>query len=207
MKQRIQDLENHAEGQNQVIERLTEAVERRDDKIKELEETLDEMERERHTPVLVFDGTGVPPPPATRPWQEDISATVTGVVRKFMPDIEMSGQDIVHAYRTAKGKKIVCKFSRCGKGSTSDNIYEKRASLRTDESGQPRDKSDQLFINEMVSAKTNNVLKKLRDAKKAGVIHSVFTNYGHIYVRMIEHGQKIRVRDQRDLSDILLGNR
>ena len=82
----------------------------------------------------------------------------------------------------------MCKFSCYGRGTVRDSIYEKRASLARSADGQRRDPSDQLFVNEVLSQQAFMAMRQLRAAKKEGLIHSVFTTYGHIFVRTKQHG-------------------
>ena len=177
IKQRLYDLENHVEAQGETIERLRDQVSERDQRIQEMEGIIAEMEREKNMPYLVFDGSGVPPPPAESPWMEDVAETTVTLLHKYMPDTEVSTRDIAHSYRISKGKKIVCKFARIGRGSVRDAVYEKRATLGKDQNAQPRERSDQLFVNEMLSQGTHTAFMQLRAAKKNGQIHSVHTRY------------------------------
>ena len=108
MRQRVLDLENHAERQGVEVDELRSAVGRRD-------------ARNRH--FLVFDGPGVPPPPVDRePWRENVSETVVETVRKYLPDIEVRAADIVQSYRAGRGKGLSvssCLWARTVFGSAS----------------------------------------------------------------------------------------
>ena len=185
------------------MEMLRDQVAERDERIQEMESVVAEVQREKNIPYLVFDGSGVPPPPAESPWTEDVANTTVNMLQKYMPDSEVSARDIAHSYRVARGKKIVCKFVRSGQGSARDKIYENRWKLGQDANGQRRGKEDSLFVNELLSQGVQSAFTQLRAAKKSGVIHSVHTRYGQIFVRMFKHGEKIRVRDQKDLDRIL----
>ena len=121
----------------------------------------------------------------------------------YLPDVSVCEGDILEKYRAAGGKKIVCKFMRSDRGSPRDQIYRKRLSLGKDENGQRKSIENQLFISEMLTQGTQNAFSRLRRIKKEGLIHTVFTRQGTIYVRLIEHGEIIAVRGQRDLEQIL----
>ena len=184
MKQRIQDLEKHVEDQGAVIDELRGVVEERDQRVRDLECVMQDIQMEQNRPCLVFDGEGVPPPPSQQTWTEDVSRTVIGMVGKYLPDVSVTKEDIDQCYRVAKGRKIVCKFTRCGRDSPRDVIYEKRASMGRDENGQRREKSDSLFVNEVLTEGAQSAYAKLRKAKRDKLIHTVFTRGGRIYVRI-----------------------
>lgn len=205
MRERIIDLEKHVENQGVVIESMRDEINVRDERICVLESTVQMMTRERNLPYLVFDGSAVPPPPANEPWREDVASTVVDMVKESLPAVSVSKGDIEEAYRVARGKKIVCKFMRKGRGSPRDQIYQKRVSLGKDENGQRIANAKQLYVNEMLTDGAQHAFYELRKAKKAGRIHTVFTRQCRIYVRMIEHGEAILVNDHKDLDRILHG--
>lgn len=148
MQHRVLDLENHVEQQGVEIDTLRSAVDRRDDRISELERAVTELEMERNRSFLIFDGPAVPPPPAGQEsWEENVTETVVKTVRKYLPDIEVRKDDIVQSYRVGRGKKIVCQFVSVGRNSIRERIYQSRVKLGKDESGQRRERDDQLFVN------------------------------------------------------------
>lgn len=203
MKERVVSLEKHVEEQGVVIDNMRDAIGERDARIEDLEATVDKMKREQNLPYLIFDGGAVPPPPANEPWKEDVRSTVLDLVRENLPDVNVSKSDILESYRVAKGKKIVCKFARSGRGSARDEIYQRRVSLGKDRNGERRSNASQLFINEMLTDGAQTAFTELRKAKRAGIIHAVFTRQGRIHVRLIQHGEILLVRGQRDLDQIL----
>ena len=204
-QQRVDGLERHVEKQNEEIETLYNTVGTRDDRIRQLEEVVEEVEQEKNAPFLCFDGSGVPASPTVEPWKEDVTATVLQTMNKYMPDLEVSASDIVCSYRVARGKKVMCKFAQYGKGSVRDKIYESRVKLAKTLDGQPRDAADQLYVNEVLPPRAYDMLAKLRAARKRGVIHNVFTSYGHIFVKIRQHGAKMRVKGRKDCDDIIRG--
>lgn len=203
MKQRIQDLEQHVEEQGIVIDELRRTVDKKDQRVRELECQVQDIRMEQNRPYLIFEGEGVPSPPSQRPWTEDIRGTVVDMVGKYLPDVRVEKQDIEHCYRAARGRKIVCKFMRYGRGSPRDTIYEKRVTLGRDEAGQRREKSQSLFVNEKLSEGAQSAFTELRNAKREGLIHAVFTRDCRICVRMFEHGKILRVNNSDDLDRVL----
>ena len=205
MQQKVGDLETHVNEQGETIQHLYDAVDKRDRRIRGLEGEMEEMRRENNCPYLTFDGPGVPAAPREEPWKEDVAATTRTLLHKFMPQTEVREADIVQCYRVNKGKKIVCQFARCGQASVRDEIYDSRMALMKDENGQMRDSSEQLFVNEKLTTGAFAAFLKLREEKRRGRIHSVYTKYGVIYVRMRQHGAKIRVHNGETCDRVLRG--
>ena len=166
---------------------------------------MDEVEREKNAPYLVLDGAGLQPPPNTEPWKEDVTDAAIKTLNKYMPDVEVSPSDFITCYRVARGKKIMCKFTRYGNNSVRDQIYEGRVKLARTPDGRPREQSEALYVNEVLSHDLYEVVKQLRDARKNRIIYSVFTVYGHIYVKPSQFGAKRRVRSRQELDQVLRG--
>ena len=167
---------------------------------------MEELRRINNIPLLVLDGPGVPAAPREETWKEDILATTRTVLDKYMPSTEIRDTDVVQCYRANRGRKIVCQFARYGPGSVRDAIYDGRMSLRKDARGQERERDDQVFINEMLTPGAHTAYLKLRAAKKQGRIHTVYTKHGYIYVRLIQHGEKIRISNSADCERVLRGD-
>ena len=203
MMERVVGLEKHVEEQGVLIDSMRDAISERDARISDLEEAIVVMKREQNLPYLMFDGGAVPPPPANEPWKEDVRSTVLDLVKENMPDVSVAKSDIAESYRVAKGKRIVCKFVRYGRDSPRDQIYQRRMSLGKDRNGERKSIQQQLFINEVLTEGAQYAYSELRKARKAGLIHTVFTRQCKIYVRMIEHGEIRQVKGQRDLDQIL----
>ena len=205
MQQRIRDLEQHVSDQGETIQQLYEAVDKRDARILMLEGEVEEMRRENNCPYLTFSGPGVPAAPRDEPWKEDVAATARGLLQKYMPQTEVKEEDIVQCHRGTKGRVIICRFSRWGQASVRDEIYENRMGLGKDENGQKRDSSDQLYVNERLTPGAAAAYHSLREQKKKGLIHSVYTKYGIIYVRTKQHGAKFRVYNRATYDRVLRG--
>ena len=205
MQQRVCELEQHVNEQGDTIYQLYEAVDSRDRRILALEGEVEEVRREMNKPFLIFDGPGVPAAPKEEPWKEDVSATTRELLHRYMPETEVREEDIVQSYRVDKGKKIVCQFSRSGQGSVRDKLYEDRMTLMKDKEGRARERGDQLFINEKLTAGAFSAYLKIREERRRGRIHSVFTKYGVIYVRMRQHGAKVAVYNRATCERVLRG--
>ena len=205
MQQRIGELEHHVSGQGDIIMQLHDVVESRDGRIRELEDEMEDLRRASNVPFLVIDGPGVPAPPREEPWREDVAATTKGVLSKYMPATDIKDNDIVQCYRSDRGKKLMCQFSRCGPGSVRDAVYDNRMSLRKDENGRVRSSSDQLFVSEKLTPGALEAYRRLRIAKRDGHIDSVHTKYGYIYVRMFRHGARQRVSNRIECERVLRG--
>ena len=107
--------------------------------------------------------------------------------------------------RVDRGKTIVCQFARWGQGSVRDRIYDSRMSLMRDTNGQMRDRSEQLFVNEKLTHGARAAYLKLREEKRSGRIHSVYTKHGIIHVRIKQHGAKVRVYNRATCEEVLRG--
>ena len=94
MQQRLGELEQHVSTQGDTIMQLRGAVDSRDERIKELEEEMEDLRRVDNIPYLVLDGPGVPAPPREEPWREDVLSTTKEVLTKYMPAIEVKDIDI-----------------------------------------------------------------------------------------------------------------
>lgn len=205
MQQRIGNLERHVNDQGETIQQLYEAVDKRDARILLLEGELEETRREGNCPYLTFSGPGVPTPPKDEPWKENVATTTRTMLQKYMPDTEVKEDDIVQCYRVDKGKTIVCRFSRWGQASVRDRIYDNRVGLTKDENGQRRDNSEQLYVNERLTQGAAAAYRSLREEKKRGRIHSVYTKHGAIYVRMKQYGAKVRVHNRVTYERVMRG--
>ncbi|KAF0314337.1 Potassium voltage-gated channel protein Shab [Amphibalanus amphitrite] len=93
MQQRLGELEQHVSEQGDTIMQLRGDVDSRDERIKDLENEMEELRREDNIPYLVLDGPGVPAPPREEPWREDVLGTAKEVLGKYMPTIEQDGED------------------------------------------------------------------------------------------------------------------
>ena len=177
----------------------------RDRRISTLEGETEELRRVNNLAYLIFEGPGVPSAPKDEPWKEDVAKTTKDLLTKNMPSVPVSDGDIRQCYRAGRGKQIVCEFTRCGSGSVRDAVYEARMTLMKDENGQRRGASDQVFCNEKLTTGAAEANRKLHAAKKSGKLHSVHTKHGFIYVRMFQHGAKIRVSSRVECERVLRG--
>ena len=206
LHQQVGELERHVSNQGDTIQHLYEVVDSRDRRIWALEGEVEELRREANVPVLVFDGPGLPAPPQQQPWKEDVTATAIDMLHQYMPAVEVQASDFVRCHRVNRGKAIACRFACWGPGSVRDAIFDARMRLGKNQQGQRRDPGDQIFVNEQLTPGALEAYKKLRAARKKGEIHSVHTRYGHMYVRMFEHGAKIRVSNRTECERVLRGD-
>ena len=112
MKQRIQDLEQHVEEQGIVIDELRRTVDRKDQRVRELECQVQDIRMEQNRPYLIFEGEGVPSPPSQRPWTEDIRGTVVDMVGKYLPDVWVEKKTLNTAIVRLGGEKLC--VNSCG---------------------------------------------------------------------------------------------
>ena len=205
MQRRICDLEQHVNEQTSTIQQLYEAVDSRDTRISELEGEMEEMRRESNCAYLTFNGPGVPAPPSEEPWKEEVEATTRTMLQKYMPEVEVKNEDVAQCYRVDRGRAIVCQFTRWGQGSVRDKIYDNRMNLAKDRDGQSRGPTEQLFVNERLTPGAKAAFFKLREEKKRGRLHSVYTKHGIIFVRTKQHGAKVRVYNRETCERVLRG--
>ena len=88
-----------------------------------------------------------------------------------------------------------------------DKIYDSRMELAKDENGQRRDRSEQLYVNEKLTNGASAAYRSLREEKRGGRVHTVYTKHGIIYVRTKQHGAKIRVYNRATYEQVLRGER
>lgn len=205
MHERIGELEQHVNEQGEVLHQLQDAVDVRDRRIRDMEDEVEDLRRVSNIPFLIFDGPGIPAAPKDEFWKEDVTTVTKNMIQKYIPSVEMRDTDIRQCYRAARGKKIVCEFTRCGPGSVRDTIHEARISLSKNEHGERREPAEQIYISEKLTTGASEAYARLRSAKKRSDIHSVHTKHGLIYVRMIPHGRKIRVSNRIECERVLRG--
>ena len=91
-------------------------------------------------------------------------ATTRSVLQQHVPSVPVREADMVQCYRTARGRKVVCRLANWGPGTTRDAIYGTRTSLQRDERGARRDPQNQIYIDEKSTVGAHTVLMKLRAA-------------------------------------------
>ena len=129
MSTRIRDLEKHIEERDNFIEDIESRLRNRESRVEELEEEMDKISNEHKKRDLIFSGSAVPAPPA-QAWAEDVTATAVTMLARCLPDVPVAAGDIDECFRVARGKRIVCRFRKSGRGSVRDEVYENRFGTR-----------------------------------------------------------------------------
>ena len=201
-KSRILELESHVEAQGVFIDELEHRLRGREDRTADLEAALDQVEADQKSSDLIFSGSAIPPPPQPaegRGPPEDVTGVALGLLRQHLPAVELKREDIVSCTRIARGKKLLCKFSRAGPLSPRYQLYDSRFSLKDSRT------DDKLFISEHLSKARFDIFQKLLQEKRAKRVHSVFSKNGVVFCRVVMHGRKIRVTHAQQIPDVLKG--
>ena len=191
---RVSEIETYLNERDNRIKVLEMEVQQRDTVIKSLIDQMEEMDTERRRNTLIFTGSGVPAvTDGSRPYDEDVPATVLSMVRDTFPSVRMERSDIASCYRVGAKRTLVVQFVRYGRGTARDQLYQARFELMKN-----RDKSKTIYVNESLSAARRRQLNVLRAAKQYGRIHSVFTRDCAVYYRERRDGVIRRVdRDEQ----------
>lgn len=197
---RIKELEKHVEERDGILYELEARLVERDDRITELEAELDATATEQRQKDVILSGSAIPPSPTQEWWKEDVTDTVVDVIKKHLPDVPVDKQDLEQCFRIAKGKRIVCRFHRSGKGSVRDRVYEERFSSKTVRGS---DKDLSLYINENLTPRRQKIVQALLAEKAAGKVYTVFSKNGTVFCKLMKHGARIRVTSEAQVRDIV----
>ena len=130
---------------------------------------------------------------------EDVAGVALDILRRRLPAVEVRREDLVSCTRIARGKKLLCKFSRTGPSTPRYQLYDSRFSLKDSRS------DDTLYISEHLSKVRFDIFQKLLQEKRAKKVHSVFSKNGVVFCRVVMHGRKIRVSDAQQIPEVLRG--
>ena len=201
-KTRVLDLEQHVEAQGAFIGELEGKLRQREDRMAELEVALDQVEADQKRGDLILSGTAIPPPLDTADSggpPEDVTGVVLDLLKRRLPTVEVRREDIASCSRIARGKKLLCKFSRTGPSTPRYQLYDSRFSLKD---SRP---DDRLFISEHLSKARFDIFQKHLQEKRAKNVHSVFRKNGVVFCRVMMHGRKIIVTDAQQIPEVLRG--
>ena len=109
--------------------KMEQRLQSREEQVTGLESEVDHLGNELRKKDLILSGPALLPPPA-QAWTEDVTATAVEALGRFLPSITVKRSDIVESYRLSRGKRILCRFRECGKGSVRDKVYEGRFGAR-----------------------------------------------------------------------------
>ena len=129
MSSRVWELEKHVEQRDNFIEEIENRLKNREDRVEELEEELERISCDNKKRDLIFAGSAIPAPPA-QSWTEDVTSTTVTMLNRCLPDVKVDRDDIDECFRIARGRRILCRFRRAGKGSVRDRLYENRFAAR-----------------------------------------------------------------------------
>ena len=175
-------------------------LERKEKQLAEMADTMQETTRELHTlreqvedneivsrlPSLVLSGSAIGARPASPgPDGENVEQLVVDTLKKHFRDLPITLEDIDRAHRLPgeSSRKVICRFTKSGRGSIRDTIYQRRMELRG------RD----LYINECLTRRRSELFQILLRAKKEDKIYTVFSRYGQVYYKATKLGKSVRV--------------
>jgi Baculovirus FP protein len=168
-------------------------------RVKELELTVDDLEKFKHSKAIEIKGI-----PALN--NEDVSKTV-GVVAKSI-DCGVQSSDFDNYFRVGRSDTIIVSFTSKLKQREFLFAAKKkklklealRESLGLNEDDRHH---DNIFINESVSKKSKLLLKLGRDLKREKKIHWIGTESGNVVCRLSFGGSKHVIKEKADLDKIV----
>ena len=117
--------------------------------------------------------------------EEDINQLVIGVARSRFNGLDISVSDIDRAHRLlGPNNRVIVRFVRSGPGSVREQLMYRRLELR---------KTNDLFINESLTAQKSRIQRSLLAAKRAEKLYTVYTRWGHVYYKSEKFGTSTRV--------------
>ncbi|KAF0307428.1 hypothetical protein FJT64_002252 [Amphibalanus amphitrite] len=118
LKSRVADLESHVENRDQQLDALGGSYDNREERLRKVEKVAENLEAEGKLSYLIFSGSAIPAAPQQQSREggdvrrgEDVVDTVVGVLRRHLPSVPVSRDDVATARRIGNGK-ILCKFER-----------------------------------------------------------------------------------------------
>ena len=117
--------------------------------------------------------------------EEDVNQLVISVLQSHFQGLDISVSDIDRAHRLpGPNHRVIVRFVCSGSGSIREQLMMRRMELRG---------SNDLYINESLTALKSQIQRSLLEAKKAKKIYTVFTRWGHVYFKAEKFGTSTRV--------------
>ncbi|KAF0289904.1 hypothetical protein FJT64_011908 [Amphibalanus amphitrite] len=185
------------------ISRLNERLEQRGKALEDLQARVEGIDANRRLSSLILTCEDFI---ASNP-DEDIEEKAVQVIKRRLPNINISGADIQAAHRLQGKNKVIVRFV---KRRLRDEIYESRFQLFSGTAEQRQRSTAPLYITESLTPSNRLIYSALLDARRpenGGKIASVFTRRGQVFCRLEKGGVNIRVPDWERLENILDGQR
>ena len=175
-------------------------VNEQQDEIYELYELQDRLEQ--YTRKNSLEIHGVP---------ESAYSTTEEVVLKLAEALEVpiTPQDveISHKLKRKGNKPIIVKFAN---HKIKSNIYKSRAKLKNvkvsnlfpSANAATRAAGDHIFLHENLTSYRKKIVNRTNEMRRDGVLLSVWTPDGKIYVKTSPEGRPIKINDLEDLEDL-----
>ncbi|XP_043218607.1 uncharacterized protein LOC122379968 [Amphibalanus amphitrite] len=117
LKSRVADLESHVENRDQQLDALGGSDDNREERLRKVEKVAENLEAEGKLSYLIFSGSAIPAAPQQQSREggdvrrgEDVVDTVVGVLRRHLPSVPVSRDDVATARRIGNGK-ILCLYA------------------------------------------------------------------------------------------------
>ena len=183
---RLREVEVKLERKEKQLAEMADTVQETTRELHALREQVEENELISRLPSLVLSGSAIGGRPAEPgPDGENVEQLVVDTLKKHFRDLPIRLEDIDRAHRLPgeSGRKIICRFTKSGRGSIRDTIYQRRMELRGRE----------LYINECLTRRRSELFQILLRAKKENKIYTVFSRYGQVYYKGTKLGKSVRV--------------
>ena len=181
---------------------LKKKIEDHEEEINELYSQQDDLEQ--YTRKNALEIHGIP---------ENIYSSTANVVIKLGErlNVSISNEDIDISHKLYNGKNnpksIIVKFISHQKKT---QLYRKRTELKnvkvsdlfSDGSASDSAQSQRIFINENLTQPRKKIMKKANNMRKDGMIQSVWSLDGKIYVKTSPSGTPVRIHCEEDLNNL-----
>lgn len=179
----ISEMKSIIEEKDKALASLKKESDKKDVKIAELERRVDSLERKEREDYLVVTGPAI-----------NTSA----------PNLEESVKNIISSCTRIHPNKLNFTAKKLGNSRTQALLKLKDATLKTDlfrafRTMKPKD----MYINEYLTPANYKLAAELRKLKREkGLIHSVFTFHGQVYVKKSPDGNKILMQTLQDFDKL-----
>ena len=129
-----------------------------------------------------------------REGEEDIIGLVVDTIRRRFHGLDITDREIDRAHRLpGPNNRVIVRFVRSGSGSVREQLMSRRMELRG---------SNDLYINESLTAQKSRIFRSLLEEKKKGKIYTVYTRWGHVFYKSERFGTSARVESLEKVGQL-----
>ncbi|KAK3106542.1 hypothetical protein FSP39_022287 [Pinctada imbricata] len=184
----VKDLIDKVTHQEAVINDLQLENESLHNKVSNLEGDIEELEQYGRRNSLRFHNVKVED-------GADTDKIVVDICSKKL-EVAVSVDDICRSHPVGKenrngNRQIICRFRNW---KIKNKIFSQKKKLKGD--------ADKLYITEDLTKYRQSLINEIGNAKKAGKVHSFWTNDGRVFIKLSEGGRKHLINSIEHLHDI-----